>query len=73
MFGATVAVTTAKGYGRTSIADLVETAGVSRTTFYKYFADKEECFLATLDEIISAAIGVTASASAARGPGRSAP
>jgi AcrR family transcriptional regulator len=61
LFGATVAVTTSKGYGRTSIADLVETAGVSRTTFYKYFADKEECFLATLDEIISAAIGVTAS------------
>jgi len=61
LFGATVVVTTSKGYGKTSIADLVEVAGVSRTTFYKYFADKEECFLATLDQIISAAMGVTAS------------
>jgi AcrR family transcriptional regulator len=61
LFGATVAVTTSKGYGKTSIADLVEVAGVSRTTFYKYFADKEECFLATLDQIISAVMGVTAS------------
>jgi AcrR family transcriptional regulator len=68
LFGATVAVTTAKGYGRTSIANLVETAGVSRTTFYKYFADKEECFLATLDEIISTAIGVTASRVRGEGP-----
>jgi AcrR family transcriptional regulator len=68
LFGATVAVTTSKGYGKTSIADLVETAGVSRTTFYKYFADKEECFLATLDEILSAAIGVTVSRVRRDGP-----
>lgn len=68
LFGATVAVTTSKGYGKTSIADLVEMAGVSRTTFYKYFADKEECFLATLDEIVSAAMGVTASRVRDEGP-----
>jgi AcrR family transcriptional regulator len=68
LFGATVAVTTSKGYGKTSIADLVEVAGVSRTTFYKYFADKEECFLATLDEILSAAMGVTASRVRREGP-----
>jgi AcrR family transcriptional regulator len=61
LFGAMVAVATAKGYGETTVTDLVEMAGVSRTTFYKYFADKEECFLATLDEILGAAMGVTAS------------
>jgi AcrR family transcriptional regulator len=68
LFGATVAVTTSKGYGKTSIADLVEMAGVSRATFYKYFANKHECFLATLDEVISAAIGVTASRVRRGGP-----
>ncbi len=68
LFGAMVAVTTSKGYGKTSIADLVEAAGVSRTTFYEYFASKEQCFLATVDEIVSAAIGVTASRIRGGGP-----
>jgi AcrR family transcriptional regulator len=68
LFGATVAVATAKGYGETTVADLVEVAGVSRATFYKYFADKEECFLATLDEILGAAVGVTASRVRREGP-----
>lgn len=34
------------GYGGASVARVVEAAGVSRATFYKYFADKEACFLA---------------------------
>ena len=61
LFGATVAVTTTKGYAATTVADLVEVAGVSRATFYAYFVDKEECFLATLDEILAAATSVTTS------------
>ena len=61
LYGATVAVTTAKGYGETTVADLIEVAGVSRTTFYRYFATKEECFLATLDAILGPAEGITAS------------
>jgi AcrR family transcriptional regulator len=61
LYGAVVAVTTTKGYGETTVADLLEMAGVSRTTFYRYFATKEECFLATLDAILDAAVGVTAS------------
>jgi AcrR family transcriptional regulator len=36
-----------KGYGPTTVADVVERAGVSRRTFYEQFADKEACFLAT--------------------------
>jgi AcrR family transcriptional regulator len=35
-----------KGYGPTTVADVVERAGVSRRTFYEQFADKEACFLA---------------------------
>lgn len=61
LFGATVAVTTEKGYGETTVADIVEMAGVSRATFYHQFATKEECFLATLDEILDAAIKITSS------------
>lgn len=36
----------AKGYAATSVADIIERAGVSRTTFYQLFDDKLDCFLA---------------------------
>lgn len=35
-----------KGYGATTIADIVRHARVSKRTFYEHFADKEACFLA---------------------------
>lgn len=38
-----------KTYAATTIADIVGTASISRTTFYKRFAGKRECFDATLD------------------------
>jgi AcrR family transcriptional regulator len=38
-----------KGYAATTVADVVERAGVSRRTFYEQFADKEACFLAAYD------------------------
>jgi AcrR family transcriptional regulator len=34
-----------KGYEATTVADVVKSAGVSRTTFYEHFAGKEACFL----------------------------
>jgi AcrR family transcriptional regulator len=52
LFAAMVAVTAEKGYAETSVADLVELSGVSSRSFYQHFADKEECFLATMDEIL---------------------
>ncbi len=33
-----------KGYLATSVADLIARAGVSRTTFYQQFKDKEDCY-----------------------------
>src|SRR6266511_2975073 len=39
----------AKGYAATSVADVIELAGVSRKTFYAHFDDKEACFLASYD------------------------
>jgi AcrR family transcriptional regulator len=38
-----------KGYLAASVADVLTEAGVSRTTFYKHFSDKQECFLAAYD------------------------
>jgi AcrR family transcriptional regulator len=38
-----------KGYDATTVADIVERAGVSRSTFYEQFAEKEACFLAAYD------------------------
>ncbi|MCA4779309.1 TetR/AcrR family transcriptional regulator [Acinetobacter towneri] len=33
-----------KGYAATSVQDIIHLAGVSRTTFYKLFQDKEACY-----------------------------
>ncbi|MEJ5989171.1 TetR/AcrR family transcriptional regulator [Ramlibacter sp. PS3R-8] len=35
-----------KGYGDTTIADVVSQAGVSRRTFYEHFSGKAECLVA---------------------------
>jgi AcrR family transcriptional regulator len=41
------------GYNATTIAQLIEAASVSRRTFYEHFADKEECFLAAYEMIVT--------------------
>lgn len=46
---ATIQVIGRKGYRATTVADIIAEAGVARTTFYKHFADKHECFLAAHD------------------------
>ena len=46
---AMVRVVGRQGYKATSVADVIAEAGVSRTTFYKHFEDKQECFLAAYD------------------------
>lgn len=51
LFGATVACIADKGYEETTVADLLELSGISRSAFYEHFRDKEECFLATFDGI----------------------
>jgi AcrR family transcriptional regulator len=49
---ATMRVVAAKGYAATTVADLTREAGISRTTFYALFADKEACFLAAYDNAV---------------------
>jgi AcrR family transcriptional regulator len=58
-----VACCAEKTYAATTIADLVSRAGVSRTTFYKLFNDKRDCFDAAVTqciERIAATLGAAA-------------
>ncbi len=38
-----------KGYGGTTLTDIVGRARVSRSTFYEHFGSKEECFVAAVE------------------------
>jgi AcrR family transcriptional regulator len=49
---ATMRTVAGKGYAATTIADLTSEAGISRTTFYELFEDKEACFLAAYDNSV---------------------
>jgi AcrR family transcriptional regulator len=61
ILAAMVRVVGAKGYSHTSVADVIAEAGASRTTFYRHFGDKHDCFLTAykalvgrlFDEVIS--------------------
>jgi AcrR family transcriptional regulator len=58
LFAAMVAVTSEKGYERTSVADLVELSGVARSAFYEHFEDLEDCFVATVERLLADAVTV---------------
>lgn len=53
---AAVRVVARKGYAATTVADLTKEAGISRTTFYEMFDDKEVCFLAAYDAAVEALV-----------------
>jgi AcrR family transcriptional regulator len=59
-----VACCAEKTYAATTIADLVSRAAVSRTTFYKLFTDKRDCFDAAVTQCIER-IGATLATAAA--------
>jgi AcrR family transcriptional regulator len=48
-----VRVTATKGYQASSVADILEEAGVGRETFYKHFKDKEDCFVTANDALVA--------------------
>ena len=54
---AIIRVVGAKGYEDTSVADVIEEAGTSRTTFYKHFEDKHDCFLAAYEMLVEQIFG----------------
>jgi AcrR family transcriptional regulator len=50
--GAMVEAVARHGLGETTLRELVSLAGVSKSTFYEHFKDKQDCFLATFDDVI---------------------
>jgi AcrR family transcriptional regulator len=59
-----VACCAEKTYAATTIADLVSRAAVSRTTFYKLFTDKRDCFDAAVTHCIDRLAATLAAAAA---------
>ncbi len=65
---AIVASCAEKTYAGTTITDIVSGARISRTTFYKHFADKRACFDAAVDYCVEALRGVAGSAHSSSEP-----
>ena len=53
LYGAMIEAVARRGYGATSVADLLKLAGVSRRSFYELFSNKEDCFLSTHDSVVA--------------------
>lgn len=51
--GAMIEMVARHGFAGTTLRDLVALAGVSKSTFYDHFESKQDCFLATFDEIVA--------------------
>jgi TetR/AcrR family transcriptional regulator len=56
LFGAVVAVVSEKGYEATTVADVIEICGVSRSDFYRHFANKAECLAAAAAALLELAL-----------------
>jgi AcrR family transcriptional regulator len=62
LFGGMVVAIAEHGYEQTRVADVLDASGVSRNTFYKHFSSKHDCYLATVEAILSAAMDRVAAA-----------
>jgi len=56
LFGAMVASVAERGYWNTRVSDLTEISGVSLRSFYELFADKDACFVATIEAIVQGTV-----------------
>lgn len=57
ILAAMIRVVGENGYKETSVADVIEAAETSRTTFYKHFEDKHDCFLAAYRMLVEQVFG----------------
>jgi AcrR family transcriptional regulator len=53
-----------KGYAALTVGDVAAAARVSRRTFYEHFRDKEDCFMAAIDDGTQEVLGEMAAAAA---------
>jgi AcrR family transcriptional regulator len=56
LLDAAVRTVAEKGYAAATVGDLTGEAGVSRTTFYELFEDKEACFLTAYDNAVDSLV-----------------
>lgn len=57
LIAATLEACAQHGWEATTVEELVGLAGVSKTSFYELFANREECFLAAFEAVVEAAGG----------------
>jgi len=62
ILAAMIAAVAEHGYERTAVRNVVELSGVSRTAFYRQFANKEDCFAVAVGEAIDFAMAAVRSA-----------
>lgn len=68
LLAAVVRVTAVRGYESTSVADILEEAGVGRESFYELFEDKEDCLLAARGILVDDLVESVKAAYAEPGP-----
>jgi AcrR family transcriptional regulator len=70
MLAAMVEVVLERGVANVTVAHVVQRAGVSRRTYYELFADREECFLAALEDGLARIAAIVMPAYEGKGPVR---
>jgi AcrR family transcriptional regulator len=58
LFGAIVAVVSRKGFEAATVADVIDLSGVSRSDFYRHFANKAECLAAAVEALIDSTLSI---------------
>ncbi len=56
-----------KGYDSTTVADIVERAGLTKSTFFRHFTDKREVLFAGQDDLVSVLTGAVTAVPAPAG------
>jgi AcrR family transcriptional regulator len=67
MLEAIVELVAEHGYAGTTVGEIAAAAGVSRSTFYEQFDDKEDCFRAAYDDVAESLVETIRAAGAAAG------
>lgn len=56
LLGAAIRIAGAEGYASMTVSAVIAKAGVSRKTFYEFFSDREDIFLAAFDLVVEQAL-----------------
>ncbi|WP_183343088.1 TetR/AcrR family transcriptional regulator [Conexibacter arvalis] len=56
LLGAAIVIAGAEGYAGMTVSAVIAKAGVSRKTFYEFFSDREDIFLAAFDLVVERAL-----------------